>query len=248
MNDAHFDTFAQTLAAVASRRALLGRALLSLTLAATTPLEPHGATARKRGKGKKKKKVAICRAGQTLTVVKKALRTQLRQGAVLGACENASVPPSVPPPVPPPVCRPDCTGKGCGDDGCGGTCGQCGTGQVCVNGACTNGNLKSGEPCDAGRPGECQTGICGCGIDADFPCVCRRAGCVDFGESCTVTAVCCEGVCDADTLTCRPDPDPDPDPPIVCPGSCIVGLPNQCTVGCRCGGVSPFGHCEPIEV
>ena len=35
------------------------------------------------------------------------------------------------------ACEPDCEGKECGDDGCGGTCGDCGdTGGVCVLGQC----------------------------------------------------------------------------------------------------------------
>lgn len=33
-------------------------------------------------------------------------------------------------------CLPDCTGKKCGDDGCGGSCGTCPSGQVCSNGRC----------------------------------------------------------------------------------------------------------------
>ena len=33
-------------------------------------------------------------------------------------------------------CAPSCAGKGCGDDGCGGSCGSCGPGQICVNDNC----------------------------------------------------------------------------------------------------------------
>ncbi len=33
-------------------------------------------------------------------------------------------------------CTPNCSGKECGDDGCGGTCGSCPTGQVCDQGRC----------------------------------------------------------------------------------------------------------------
>lgn len=32
---------------------------------------------------------------------------------------------------PPAPCEPDCTGKACGDDGCGGPCGSCPAGQTC---------------------------------------------------------------------------------------------------------------------
>jgi Cys-rich repeat protein len=34
------------------------------------------------------------------------------------------------------VCIPDCTGKSCGDDGCGGSCGLCPTGHNCIDGQC----------------------------------------------------------------------------------------------------------------
>src|SRR4029079_7623262 len=30
-------------------------------------------------------------------------------------------------------CQPDCTGKVCGDDGCGGTCGTCAAGEGCAS-------------------------------------------------------------------------------------------------------------------
>jgi hypothetical protein len=32
---------------------------------------------------------------------------------------------------------PNCTGKNCGDDGCGGSCGSCSGGETCQNGVCT---------------------------------------------------------------------------------------------------------------
>lgn len=35
------------------------------------------------------------------------------------------------------VCKPDCGGKECGDDGCGGICGSCNSGESCVAGSCT---------------------------------------------------------------------------------------------------------------
>jgi hypothetical protein len=35
-------------------------------------------------------------------------------------------------------CTPDCSGKNCGDDGCGGSCGTCSGGQTCQSGVCTD--------------------------------------------------------------------------------------------------------------
>jgi|GEM_PF-2478116 len=34
------------------------------------------------------------------------------------------------------ACAPECTGKQCGDDGCGGSCGSCSTGKECLAGVC----------------------------------------------------------------------------------------------------------------
>jgi hypothetical protein len=40
-------------------------------------------------------------------------------------------------PTPPP-CSPSCTGKTCGSDGCGGSCGSCNLNQTCTNDNCVN--------------------------------------------------------------------------------------------------------------
>jgi hypothetical protein len=39
----------------------------------------------------------------------------------------------------PPTCAPNCTGKTCGDDGCGGSCGVCGVTELCAQGKCVVG-------------------------------------------------------------------------------------------------------------
>ena len=44
-------------------------------------------------------------------------------------------------------CQPECEGKTCGPDGCGGECGQCEPGQVCINGICP----PPGMECDDGN-------------------------------------------------------------------------------------------------
>lgn len=38
----------------------------------------------------------------------------------------------------PPTCVPNCGGKNCGSDGCGGSCGNCGTNQICSSGVCSD--------------------------------------------------------------------------------------------------------------
>ena len=43
-------------------------------------------------------------------------------------------------------CQPQCSGKSCGPDGCGGACGNCDEGQVCIDGVCP----PPGKQCDDG--------------------------------------------------------------------------------------------------
>jgi len=40
-------------------------------------------------------------------------------------------------------CTPNCAGKQCGDDGCGGSCGTCENGKVCVGGICQDSGVNS---------------------------------------------------------------------------------------------------------
>jgi hypothetical protein len=118
MDRNRFDSLSRSLASGSTRRRFSG-ALAAIGLGVITSLPLLGTAevaARKNGKGKKK--VTVCRNGQTIRVAKRALKKQLRQGATRGAC-----------PLVEPQCVPDCTGplgpKTCGDDGCGGTCGTC---------------------------------------------------------------------------------------------------------------------------
>lgn len=57
-----------------------------------------------------------------------------------------------------PPCVPRCTGKRCGADGCGGSCGSCGAGEACQGGRCVSTNCS--PPCPANQV--CQNGSCGC--------------------------------------------------------------------------------------
>ena len=67
------------------------------------------------------------------------------------------------------VCFPQCTGKECGDDGCGGSCGECGAGWQC------DGDQQCFDPCvgkecgDDGYGGSC--GACGAEeVCTDYSC------------------------------------------------------------------------------
>jgi hypothetical protein len=94
------------------------------------------------------------------------------------------------------VCAPACTGKTCGPDGCGGTCGSgctstqmCGTNGTCVNN-CGNGTVDPGEICDDMNA-----------INTDACVNCQKAFCgdgyVQLGvEQCDVQALEWKGKCD----------------------------------------------------
>gem|GEM_PF-3488975 len=58
------------------------------------------------------------------------------------------------------ACVPACTGKACGDDGCGGTCGTCAPGETCTAGLCQGTCVPActGKACgDDGCGGTCGT-------------------------------------------------------------------------------------------
>jgi N-acetylneuraminic acid mutarotase len=85
------------------------------------------------------------------------------------------------------ACAPQCTGRICGDDGCGGVCGVCEAGTPCVDGRCE----AACEPACAGRT--CGADGCGgtCGACAGEQ-VCDGSGrCANPPDSCG------DGVCEA---------------------------------------------------
>ncbi len=76
-------------------------------------------------------------------------------------------------------CVPSCTGKECGNDGCGGLCGTCPKGEVCREGTCV-------------VVPWCGDGICG---DNEDCATCEQdCGCGP-GEVCTSLGVCCKKQC-----------------------------------------------------
>jgi len=74
------------------------------------------------------------------------------------------------------TCTPQCDGKTCGEDGCGGSCGTCGTDATCLLGTCIV------DPCSANGSGE--VGCClGTGIAYCDPSN-GQAAAGDCGNSC----------------------------------------------------------------
>ena len=119
----------------------------------------------------------------------------------------------------------DCAGKQCGSDGCGGSCGACPNGTVCVQGSC---NDDGGGGCDSDCAGkDCGddgcSGVCGlCGGEE----VCIQGVCTDPGG----------GGCDSDCAgkDCGADG---------CGGVCgLCGSDEECVQG-TCTEVPP--DCEP---
>ncbi len=60
--------------------------------------------------------------------------------------------------APKPSCTPNCTDRGCGNDGCGGSCGACAAAQICQGGVCC-----APQPLAATCAGRCGTWLDNCG-------------------------------------------------------------------------------------
>ena len=107
-------------------------------------------------------------------------------------------------------CTPKCGGKTCGDDGCGGSCGQCRAGTACQGGLCQCVPQCSGKECgDNGCGGSCGncavTEQCNFGKCACAPsCTGKQCGDDGCGGSCGgckgTLAKCVSGACE-----CTPD-------------------------------------------
>ncbi len=147
------------------------------------------------------------------------------------------------------VCTPDCTGRVCGDDGCGGSCGPaCPDGVACVAGQCETGCTPACDDRECGPDG-CG-GVCGdcaanevCLWDGTCFCVpaCANLDCGDDGcggscGQCAAGVACTAGRCAGGCTTnctgrvCGDDG---------CGGSCGNCPSGQsCTAG-QCVGCTP---------
>ena len=128
------------------------------------------------------------------------------------------------------ACAPSCTGKGCGADGCGGTCGTCAAGSTCT----ADGKCLPTCPCWGG---DCTSCYCGQGVK-------------DYGAAhgCTAAPLaghdgdllsCTKGVWSVGTTCtagCNVMPDKTPDtcksPPSTASHKLWVAFDSS-TVGCR---------------
>jgi hypothetical protein len=127
------------------------------------------------------------------------------------------------------TCTPSCTGKTCGDDGCGGSCGSCGSGQTCSpGGTCTTGGTCAHPICSTGGKltascDSCAAQICAadsfcCNNTWDSVCVgevasvchqtcgggtCAHAICATGGKLTASCDPCAQQICAADSFCCN---------------------------------------------
>ena len=150
-------------------------------------------------------------------------------GSQIAAATPRPVSPSSGPPTRE-DCYPDCSFKRCGDDGCGGSCGSCDTGQKCGDdGQCCNTGppaSKVGDPCQL--PNDCGELVLVCGIGDP------RLACSDKHVCCDSTTSSC-GSASPTTPSTPPTPSAPPTSPFpnrpVCT-TCTVGwnaVPGGCT-------------------
>ena len=107
----------------------------------------------------------------------------------------------------PPSCTPSCERKICGDDGCGGTCGECAAGFTCDNGHCLCASpraLVCGGCIDLLTDAQ-HCGLCSMGCDGRAPvcfhgmCCTSSTGdicqCALSGSACDTETCCTDGPC-----------------------------------------------------
>ena len=154
------------------------------------------------------------------------------------------------------VCAPSCDGKQCGPDGCGGSCGGCDAGMVCVAGQCgTPGSLGCEDlllcalDCPPGEPG-CAKACADKGTPDAAATYGALLGCIsdvcqDQDPTCIEKAVAgpCKAPYDACVGGCAPQCGGKQCGSDGCGGSC-----GQCGPGASCtptGLCKPSGDCQP---
>ena len=169
-------------------------------------------------------------------------------------------------------CTPQCTNLECGPDGCGGTCGDCPGGLVCLEGICGAcvpdcfGQVCGPDGC-GGSCGECPANSV-CGVGGCSACnpnctgvTCGDDGCGGSCGACDSNEICSEGQC----VSCVPDclgktcgdngcgsPCGECAPGTSCEsGSCVTCSPQCAGIACgddgcngTCGTCAPGSLCE----
>lgn len=162
-------------------------------------------------------------------------------------------------------CKPDCEGRDCGDDGCGGSCGECldCNGEPSVDNQCNNGMCPIlccpeciGKCCgDDGCAGACPDN-CDSGYFCDeLTCICEK---FCWNESdCSANQCCKSSRCidmDCGTLECGRDPvcikecGPCPQGTECDRGRCVTGpvCTPPCPEGSECIELDSYGEPECV--
>lgn len=142
------------------------------------------------------------------------------------------------------VCVPDCDGKECGDNGCNGTCGNCGAGEACEDGICQC-IPEFARDC-------CGDAICwfdGCGNQGEMikECEkgCKNGACSDCKPNC-VNKKCGDDGCGGSCGTCTApycEDDGWVGPGRCVDGTCYDGVKQHCQDGLECTETS----CDDAE-
>lgn len=218
MDGTGFDTLTRTLSNLRSRRGL-AQVLLGVALGGTPALRDLDPADAKRGTGRKRRKqreqhrerTRDSRDAANLHADKKKGKKKpcppckkrkqgkckgtLPDGSACpsGSCQAGSCVPTTP------ACTPSCTGKVCGDNGCGTSCGSCSGGQTCQGGRCVL-TCDSGLTACTGACVDLQTDAANCGT-------CGEACGFPHASATCQGGVCTLGACDAGWDTCDSDPD-----------------------------------------
>lgn len=152
-------------------------------------------------------------------------------------------------------CVPDCNGKSCDGDGCGGSCGACGSGEACSAGACECAPQCSGKVCGTDGCGgtcgtcasneACNAGACECVPECSGK-SCGPDGCGQSCGSCDTDEACQGGAC-----VCVPQCGGQECGDDGCGGSCggcgtsqVCDAAGSCQATCDAGdlGPTPVSH------
>ena len=101
------------------------------------------------------------------------------------------------------VCTPHCLDRNCGDDGCGGNCGECDDGlacnglETCLGGLCLPGKVIQ---CDDGNP--CTLDQCTEPLGCEYS---ATTGSCSDGDVCTLDDHCQQGECTGAAMECNDD-------------------------------------------
>ena len=131
------------------------------------------------------------------------------------------------------TCIPECDGKDCGDDGCGGVCGECDPGLTCnAQGQCItcipdcDGKECGSDGC-GGSCGSCDSDGVFC--NGDEFCVMSQGLCVHSGNPCTGGDV-CNNTCNEEEQTCFSDTNTVCNDGVFCNGTDTCNGQGECTV------------------